>query len=131
MNTDKIIPAVIIPASIAGLEIRHDGCEFSIVIPDATGELTDHFPGNILIPGFVLVDWVCWILQTHFGVSAVNGIKDVKFLTPVVPPTTIRGKVTLNAIRGLAEVTMYGGLSGSLEQSSTVCFKGNFQVTLT
>lgn len=45
----------------------------------------DHFPGQPIVPGALLLEWISQILLEHYPDLCVSGISSFKFLQPVLP----------------------------------------------
>ena len=106
------------PQSIEHVAISVSGETFTLEVAPPRGDLLDHFPGLPIIPAFVQVDWIAWVLLHYFKVGTIRAIEDVKFLAPIFPPCTLKGTVTFESGECSVTVTLPDG---------KVCAKGIFR----
>lgn len=53
-----------------------------LVRPDHRS-LTGHFPDNPVVPGTLILDRVCRVVETHFNNSTLMEVRKVKFIKPL------------------------------------------------
>lgn len=56
--------------------------------------LAGHFPGNPVVPAVILLDELMQAVENEEGTIRVRGIKQVKFVRPVLPAQRIDVEVT-------------------------------------
>jgi 3-hydroxyacyl-[acyl-carrier-protein] dehydratase len=66
------------------ININQTNSQLSLNIPNDHACFADHFPGNPLVPGALLLKWVIGIVETNIGCKVVL-IKQFKFLQIVQP----------------------------------------------
>jgi 3-hydroxyacyl-[acyl-carrier-protein] dehydratase len=72
--------------------------QFQILIPAEHPCYADHFPGDTLVPGALLLKWIVREMEdrTH---CEINNIKSIKFLTSVRPKHIMNVIVSQSAAR--------------------------------
>lgn len=58
--------------------------------------LAGHFPGNPVVPGVVLLERVCAVVESRSGLR-VTGIPQVKFLHPLRPGESVELRIERSA----------------------------------
>ena len=61
-----------------------DQISLPLPIPDEHPCFVDHFPGNPIVPGALLVSWISQKIEKHCSIK-LNQISSVKFILPVFP----------------------------------------------
>lgn len=107
--------------------------ELHLSIPHAHRCYADHFPGAPLVPGALLLQWIMALLVCQFKTepsiarplfavqppSRIHYLKQVKFMTPVLPGDELRLSVTLGTKAQQLVIAAYKGdilvLKGQLE----------------
>lgn len=54
-------------------------------VPDQHRCFADHFPGNPIVPGALLLDWLCQLIEKNLPGTRVEGIRTMKFLATLHP----------------------------------------------
>lgn len=94
---------------------------FILELAEPDEELSDHFPGSVLVPGFVQLDWVGAILLDRLGARGIAEFRDVKFLQPITPPCRVEARVKLRSDGTAADF--------ALSVDTVVATKGSVSVT--
>jgi 3-hydroxymyristoyl/3-hydroxydecanoyl-(acyl carrier protein) dehydratase len=63
-----------------------------LIIPETHPCYADHFPGNPLVPGALLLQWIFTRLGTCYPDISITGVKSAKFLHAVRPGNLCRLK---------------------------------------
>lgn len=63
--------------------------ELLLLVPSEHACYADHFPGNPLVPGALLLKWILARLEREFNCK-VSNLKNIKFLAPVKPADTLK-----------------------------------------
>lgn len=77
--------------------INTDSRDFEILVqvPDVHACYVDHFPGNPLVPGALLLKWIMAAIENHAQCN-LNLIKQIKFLAVVKPADQLRILVNIH-----------------------------------
>ena len=75
-----------------------------LVVPRSHPCYADHFPGNPLVPGALLLQWIAWRVEVQFQDITVTGIKLAKFLHAVLPGDTCRLNIVHHAHNNMVTV---------------------------
>ncbi|MEE8059383.1 MAG: hypothetical protein V3T17_16335 [Pseudomonadales bacterium] len=70
---------------------------FSLAIPCEHPCYVAHFPGNPIVPGALLLQWVLRLLKQHYAHVRVSGLHTIKFLSVVKPGDDCRLAAVENA----------------------------------
>lgn len=73
-----------------------DKISLQLLIPQDHACFSGHFPGSPLVPGALLLSWLRLQLEKEISVNVV-GIKQIKFLAPVLPGQQLNLDVALKA----------------------------------
>ena len=68
-----------------------------------------HFPGNALVPGALLLHWVCKAVEDFYAGRRVLTINTMKFLAPVRPGDALLMRVSLDGAGDRCSVTVVRG----------------------
>jgi len=60
----------------------------TFVIPPDHPALPGHFPGNPIVPGVLVLEYVQRSLEARIGPLRLTGLRQVKFLAPLAPGET-------------------------------------------
>lgn len=96
---------------------------FVLRIPSAHACYQDHFPGNPLVPGALLMCWLEDQLRDGYAMTLL-GIKQIKFLAPVLPgyELHIAAKVTMEQLSVVATHQGIEVFKGTLLLRTTGCY---------
>ncbi len=83
--------------------------ELDLIVPSAHPCFADHFPGNPIVPGALLLQWLCQALQSHFPGRRVATIKSLKFLETLAPGDCCRLVLTAGATSGQCKLQLRRG----------------------
>ncbi len=77
--------------------INTDSHNFEILVqvPEIHACYVDHFPGNPLVPGALLLKWIMAAIEQHAECKLIF-IKQIKFLAAVKPADQLRVIVNVN-----------------------------------
>ena len=87
--------------------------ELELIVPVAHPCFADHFAGNPIVPGALLLQWLCRQLHSHYPGQRVSTIKSLKFLKTLGPGDRCRlvlsagantGQIRLRMLRGTVTV---------------------------
>jgi 3-hydroxyacyl-[acyl-carrier-protein] dehydratase len=84
--------------------------ELQLSIPAEHACYNDHFPGNPLVPGALLLQWIIAKIEMQWGVR-VNLIKQIKFLNIVRPADELRLLVNVSSETGVCSLNAFVGES--------------------
>ncbi|MFO1390570.1 hypothetical protein [Cellvibrio sp.] len=95
---------------------------FVLPIPPAHACYKDHFPDNPLVPGALLMCWLGELLKDQYAMT-LAGIKQIKFLAPVLPghELQIAAKVTATQLSVVATHQGIDLFKGTLLLKTTGC----------
>jgi 3-hydroxymyristoyl/3-hydroxydecanoyl-(acyl carrier protein) dehydratase len=88
--------------------------ELELIVPPAHPCFADHFAGNPIVPGALLLQWLCQQLQLHYPGQRVSTIMSLKFLKTLGPGDRCRLVLTAGAKTGQLKLQVLRG-------GSTVC----------
>lgn len=72
-----------------------DGCLTALCRVDPSLDIfRGHFPGNPILPGVVMLEWLQQLSESQGAFPAVCSWKKVKFLSPVKPGTVLAFRLT-------------------------------------
>jgi 3-hydroxymyristoyl/3-hydroxydecanoyl-(acyl carrier protein) dehydratase len=61
-----------------------------LIVPETHPCYADHFPGNPLVPGALLLQWIFELLANAYPGILITAVKSAKFLHAVRPGDTCR-----------------------------------------
>lgn len=67
----------------------------TLIVPRQHPSYEGHFPGNPLVPGVLLLHWVCRAVEGVYWGHKVAAVKTMKFLAPVRPGDLLLVQVSL------------------------------------
>lgn len=75
-----------------------DAVELDLFIPRELEFFPDHFPRLSILPGVVQVDWAIAFARQHLGLAGTfRGLRNLKFVNPVLPETALVLALSLSA----------------------------------
>ena len=83
--------------------------ELELIVPSAHPCFADHFPGNAIVPGALLLQWLCQALQSHYPGQRVTTIKSLKFLKTLGPGDRCRLVLTAGVKTGQLKLHLQRG----------------------
>ena len=69
--------------------MTQENLTFKMTVPDQHPCFADHFPGDPLVPGALLLQWVADELSQRYPMIQIGGVSRFKFLAPVRPETQL------------------------------------------
>jgi 3-hydroxymyristoyl/3-hydroxydecanoyl-(acyl carrier protein) dehydratase len=80
--------------------------QLQLIVPRTHPCFADHFPGKPLVPGALLLHWLCQQVQAHTAPCRVTTIKSMKFLQPLLPGDVCQLVLTAGASAPLLKVKL-------------------------
>lgn len=59
--------------------------QLELIVPQTHPSFVDHFPGNPIVPGALILQWLCELLQGHYPGQRVTRVNSMKFLCILAP----------------------------------------------
>jgi 3-hydroxyacyl-[acyl-carrier-protein] dehydratase len=106
--------------------------EIIIQVPEEHACYADHFAGNPLVPGALLLKWIMVAIENHAQCELVF-IKQIKFLAAVKPADELRVLVNVSAVNANYSVNVFvndicvikGVMQASVGQELSATGSGN------
>lgn len=57
----------------------------AFTVPARHPSFVDHFPGHPIVPGALLIQWLCQRVEARLAGRQVTGVKSMKFLATLSP----------------------------------------------
>lgn len=101
-----------------------DAAEILLTVPAKSPYFEGHFPEFALLPGVCQAEWSVRMSEAVFGrIGLFSGIRNLKFMQPVRPNTTV--VVTMTRVAGKAAVDfVWAGTQGALFGKGRLMFEG-------
>ena len=105
-----------------------DAAEILLTVPAKSPYFEGHFPEFVLLPGVCQAEWSVRMSEAVFGrIGLFSGIRNLKFMQPVRPNTTV--VVTMTRVAGKAAVDfVWAGAQGALFGKGRLMFEGKADV---
>lgn len=94
--------------SEAGADADSTVQKILLQVPSIHACYADHFPGNPIVPGALLLKWIMALLKNDLQRDVVR-IKQIKFLAPVKPGEQLQLEIKAGATSGSLLLTLYLG----------------------
>jgi 3-hydroxyacyl-[acyl-carrier-protein] dehydratase len=105
-----------------------DSRDFEIIVhvPEVHACYVDHFAGNPLVPGALLLKWIMAAIENHVQCELAF-IKQIKFLAAVKPADELRVLVNVNPVNANYSISVLvrdicvikGIMQAAIEQAAT------------
>lgn len=96
--------------------------EAEIRLNDAHPVFEGHFPGRPILPGVCQLQIIKELVEKHLGKRvSIRSIRDLKFLSPVLPPDDNRLRISLSLAPGVdSSIIVRGSISAQSVQKTKI-----------
>ena len=93
--------------------MREESRKLLLSIPQTHACYEGHFPGDPLVPGALMIQWLAELIQKEFPGVTLRSLKSMKFINPIRPGNQC--EVLLNLQVGKLKVNCLIGGQSSLQ----------------
>lgn len=98
----------------------------TLIVPRQHPSYAGHFPGNPVVPGVLLLHWVCRAVEGVYCGHKVSAINSMKFLAPVRPGDALVVRVSPERTGGRCSVAVARGDEMVARGALRVASEGTF-----